>query len=195
LQQSFAERKSVGEAGKRQQYASKQHTYSTEIVGAVPRHEGWPRFAILPTRQSIFRGVFAVSSLRCRQSISIFTPAKKFPRRSRFEARQFQEMLQRGHVDSVTLFSKCHHGMSYHDTESGVRHPHMQEELLPQQIEACRAIDVKTPIYISAGLMKRWPWRTRSGQPKQRRQGYDPLKASGNACASTRPYLDYLCAQ
>lgn len=29
---------------------------------------------------------------------------------SRFEKEQFQQMLKLGHVDSITVFSKCHHG-------------------------------------------------------------------------------------
>ena len=33
---------------------------------------------------------------------------------SRFDKRQFQEALKVGHVNSITIFSKCHHGYSYH---------------------------------------------------------------------------------
>ena len=31
---------------------------------------------------------------------------------SRFDKAQFQRALRLGHVDSITLFSKCHHGYS-----------------------------------------------------------------------------------
>ena len=31
-----------------------------------------------------------------------------------FSKKQFQDMLRIGHVNSVTLFSKCHHGWAYH---------------------------------------------------------------------------------
>jgi hypothetical protein len=138
-----------------------------------------------------------VPALRFRQIHLDFHTSEKIPGvGSKFDAHQFQEMLKLGHVDSVTLFSKCHHGMSYHDTQIGVRHPHMQEELLPQQIEACRAIDVKTPIYISAGFDEamavahpEWTTKGKDGQ------SYNPLKAGWKRLCFNTPYLDYLCAQ
>jgi hypothetical protein len=38
-----------------------------------------------------------------------------------FSQAYFQDALKAGHVDSITVFSQCHHGISYHDTQ--VRHP------------------------------------------------------------------------
>ncbi len=113
-----------------------------------------------------------------------------------FDARQFQEALKRGHVDSVTLFSKCHHGMSYHSTKVGKRHPHLDFELLPRQIEACRAIDVKCPIYISAGLDE-YIAQTRPEWIAMSREGkiHDPLQAGWRGIGFDTDYLDYLCEQ
>lgn len=115
---------------------------------------------------------------------------------SGFSAAQFQEMLQRGHVNSVTLFSKCHHGLSYHDTKVGVRHPGMEEALLPRQLEACRAIDVKTPLYISVGFDEaalqahpEWAAKEKDGN------SFPPLRAGFKRVCFNTPYLDYLCAQ
>ena len=68
-----------------------------------------------------------------------------------FEKKQFQEALKMGRVDSVTLFSKCHHGWSYHPTEVNEMHPHLSFDLLEKQLEACEEIGVKAPVYISAG--------------------------------------------
>ena len=31
-----------------------------------------------------------------------------------FSKEQFQNALKTGHVDSITVFSKCHHGWAYH---------------------------------------------------------------------------------
>ena len=70
----------------------------------------------------------------------------------RFEPEQFKAALIRGHVDSITLFSKCHHGWSYHPTEANEMHPHLHFDLLAQQMSAARSIGVKTPVYLSAGL-------------------------------------------
>jgi hypothetical protein len=113
-----------------------------------------------------------------------------------FDRRQFQEELRRGHVNSVTLFSKCHHGYSYHDTAVGERHPHLVCDLLPLQIEACEQIGVQTPIYISAGLDEvciarhpEWGVKARDGKT------FDPLRPGFKALCFGTPYLDYLCAQ
>ena len=70
---------------------------------------------------------------------------------TRFSREKFQKALRTGCVDSITLFSKCHHGYSYHPTNAGCMHPNLDLDLLGAQIEACREINVRTPIYISAG--------------------------------------------
>ncbi|HOO28136.1 MAG TPA: hypothetical protein PLU43_06695, partial [Lachnospiraceae bacterium] len=70
----------------------------------------------------------------------------------KFDKLQFQQTLQMGHVNSITLFSKCHHGWSYHPTTVNQMHPHLTIDLLQEQMLACREIDVRTPVYLSAGL-------------------------------------------
>ncbi|MDF2439668.1 MAG: hypothetical protein JWN98_652 [Abditibacteriota bacterium] len=138
-----------------------------------------------------------MSELRFRQiHLDFHTSEKIHGVGDKFNKRQFQEMLKRGHVDSITLFSKCHHGMTYHDTKVGVRHPGMRDELLPRQLEACREIDVKTPIYISAGLDEamaalhpEWCIQQKDGKL------FDPLRAGWKTLSFASPYLDYLCAQ
>lgn len=69
-----------------------------------------------------------------------------------FDKAQFQEGLKAAHADSITLFSKCHHGWSYHPTKANVMHPSLKFDLLSAQVEACRELGIRTPIYISAGL-------------------------------------------
>ncbi|WP_337102635.1 alpha-amylase family protein [Paenibacillus sp. YIM B09110] len=71
---------------------------------------------------------------------------------ARFDKKQFQDMLRLGRVDSITLFSKCHHGWAYHPTEANEIHPGLGFDLLAAMIEAAHEIDVKTPVYLSAGL-------------------------------------------
>lgn len=116
-----------------------------------------------------------------------------------FDAAQFQTMLRTGHVDSITLFSKCHHGWSYHPTTAGRQHPHLSFDLLGAQIAAGHAIGVKTPVYLSAGLDEQsywrhpeWARREANGEvPWARtndRAGYHEL------CLNTG-YLDELLAQ
>lgn len=69
-----------------------------------------------------------------------------------FSKQQFQEMLKKGNIDSITLFSKCHHGWAYHPSKANEIHPHLSFDLLGEMIEAAHEIDVKTPVYLSAGL-------------------------------------------
>lgn len=115
---------------------------------------------------------------------------------ARFSKRQFQEQLQRGRIDSVTLFSKCHHGYSYHPTAVGRMHPTLRRDLLGEQIEACREIGVRCPIYLSAGIdefaaMAHPEWVV---VDEKGRIG-DPLVAHFKLLSFGSPYLDYLCAQ
>src|SRR5665213_1978052 len=78
-----------------------------------------------------------------------------------WDKKHFQEMLKLGHVDSINIFGKCHHGWSYSPTETpeAHRHPTLEFDLLGAMIEACREIDVKCPVYISAGLDEQYAKR------------------------------------
>ena len=70
----------------------------------------------------------------------------------RFSKEQFQKALKLGHVDSITVFSKCHHGWAYHPSTANTMHPNLTFDLLGAELEACREIGVNAPVYISAGL-------------------------------------------
>ena len=70
----------------------------------------------------------------------------------RFDKAQFQKALKLGHVNSITVFSKCHHGWAYHPSTANVTHPNLHFDLLGAELEACREIDVNAPVYLSAGL-------------------------------------------
>ncbi|EIP99242.1 hypothetical protein OpiT1DRAFT_03754 [Opitutaceae bacterium TAV1] len=116
---------------------------------------------------------------------------------ARFDKRAFQDALQEARVDSITCFSKCHHGWSYHDTAVGRRHPHLARELLAEQIEACREIGVRVPIYLSAGFDElaidehpEWLVVNRQGV------AHDPFQAGWRGFLRWNSgYLDYLCRQ
>ncbi len=69
-----------------------------------------------------------------------------------FSKEQFTAALKTGHVNSVTVFSKCHHGYSYHPTEVNEIHPGLKFDLLGAQLEACKEANINAPVYISAGL-------------------------------------------
>jgi len=115
-----------------------------------------------------------------------------------FNKRQFQEALKVGHVNSITIFSKCHHGYSYHPTKIGQMHPHLKFDLLARQMDACREIGVRCPIYLSAGLDElaafanpTWVVKKKDGTT------YKPLEVEWfvRMLRFNSPYLDYLCDQ
>src|ERR1043165_1271354 len=55
------------------------------------------------------------------------------------------------HVDSVTVFAKCHHGHLYYDTERPERHPGLKRglDLLGSQVKALHREGIRAPIYVS----------------------------------------------
>ncbi|MRN57286.1 alpha-amylase family protein [Paenibacillus monticola] len=118
---------------------------------------------------------------------------------SHFSKQQFQEMLKVGHVDSITVFAKCHHGWAYHPTTANAQHPHLSFDLLGAQIEAAHEIGVKTPVYLSAGLdeklARKFPlWLIRD--PHEQISWVSDFMRPGyhQFCMNT-PYLDVLSAQ
>jgi hypothetical protein len=119
---------------------------------------------------------------------------------SRFDKKAWQQTLQAAHVDSITCFSKCHHGLSYHPTRVGVQHPHLKFDLLRAQMDACREIDVRVPVYLSAGvdntITKIHPeWREIDAQGRLAGWNTSPLEPGFHKLCFNTPYVDYLCRQ
>lgn len=68
---------------------------------------------------------------------------------AQFDPKEFAETLRRAHVQSVTVFAKCHHGMCYYPTRVGTVHPHLGFDLLGRQIEALHRAGILAPIYVT----------------------------------------------
>ena len=117
----------------------------------------------------------------------------------KFDKKQWQDTLKEAAVDSITCFSCCHHGYSYHPTKVGKMHPHLKFNLLREQIDACHEIGVKVPIYITAGVNQYASemnpgWRTVDCESKYTNWNDSPLKAGFyKLCFNADGYLDYLC--
>jgi hypothetical protein len=69
---------------------------------------------------------------------------------SRFDAKAFGKAFKDAYVDSVTVFAKCHHGVSYHPTKVGTMHPGLKFDLLRAQIDALHAMGINAPVYLTA---------------------------------------------
>jgi len=120
---------------------------------------------------------------------------------SEFDADEFADSLEAAHVNSITCFSRCHHGMIYHDTDRFPerRHPHLTCNLLPLQIEACHARGIRVPIYITV----QWDLFTARQHPEWIaldengcQVGQKPFAPGfySRLCLNT-PYVDFVEAQ
>ena len=119
---------------------------------------------------------------------------------SAFDPLAFGQAFKAAHVDSVTVFSKCHHGVSYHPTTVGRMHPGLSFDLLRGQIDALHAVGINAPVYLTAtwdelAATEHPEWRTvlpDGTLPHVSRHPGDPGWAYLDYAT---PYLDYLCAQ
>lgn len=65
-----------------------------------------------------------------------------------FDAAAFAETFKKAHVQSVSIFAKCHHGMCYYPTKTGTAHPALAgRDLLGEQIEVLHRAGIRCPIY------------------------------------------------
>ena len=118
---------------------------------------------------------------------------------AQFSKENFQQMLRLGHVDSITVFAKCHHGWAYHPSEANETHPHLTFDLLGEQIAAAHEIGVKTPVYISAGLDEKIArlhpeWLIRAAD-ESTPWVQDFMHPGYHTFCMNTPYLDILLAQ
>jgi hypothetical protein len=142
-----------------------------------------------------------MNELRFRQVHLDFHTSEHVPGvGSDFDADAFASALKRAHVDSVTLFSRCHHGWIYHDTRFPNRHPSLTCDLLAEQIRACHGAGIRCPVYITVG----WDEYAARTHPEWvevdedgKRHGRGPLQKSGGwlKLDFASPYVDYVIEQ
>ncbi len=137
--------------------------------------------------------------MRLRQVHLDFHTSEKIPGiGSQFDKKQFQQALIDGHVNSITIFSKCHHGWAYHPSKANRMHPGLNFDLLAAQLEACREINVNAPVYLSAGLDEKEvllhpEWL--NVNPERDTAAMELTKPHYHLMCYNTPYLDVLCAQ
>lgn len=118
---------------------------------------------------------------------------------SRFDKKQFQNALIKGHVNSINIFAKGHHGWLYYLNGVSESHPSLEIDLLGNMLEACKEINVRNQIYISAGLdemmAKKHPeWLFRNKDQSTTWVKDFTVAGYHELCMNT-PYLDYLLSQ
>ncbi len=116
-----------------------------------------------------------------------------------FDAAAFARTMAEAEVASVTVFAKCHHGLSYHPTAVGTTHPALRRDLLGEMVDALHAQGIRAVAYISV----LWDEVSATAHPEWRHVerdarllGRGPLGDVGWSwlCLGT-PYLDHLAAQ
>jgi Hypothetical glycosyl hydrolase 6/Beta-galactosidase trimerisation domain len=118
-----------------------------------------------------------------------------------FDAEEFADTLVKAHVNSITCFARCHHGLLYYDSKLFPEriHPNLKNKnMLKEQIKACHARGIRVPIYITV----QWDYYTSVRHPEWlqleedgRIAGTAPYRAGfyKNLLVNS-PYLDFLKA-
>ncbi len=119
-----------------------------------------------------------------------------------FDAREFARAFKRAHVDSVTVFAKCHHGHLYFDTTRPERHPGLSRDchLLEQQVEALHREGIRAPIYISVqcdeyAANTHPEWVARKEDSSQVKWGNSVFKPGWQILDMSTPYQEFLAEQ
>ncbi len=141
------------------------------------------------------------NKLRFRQIHLDFHTSGEIPNiGSEFDKKEFQQTLLDARVDSITCFSSCHHGWSYHPTKVGKMHPHLDFDLLGAQIEACKEVGINVPVYLTAGVNDvaadaHPEWREIDETGTYLGWSKNVLEPGFKTLCFNSPYMDYLCEQ
>jgi hypothetical protein len=119
-----------------------------------------------------------------------------------FDAREFARIMRRAHVNSVTVFAKCHHGHLYYRTKRPERHPGLKAglDLLGQQVEALHRQGIRAPIYISVqcdeyAANTHPQWVARRPDSSQVKTPPGVFSAAWQILDMSTPYQEYLAEQ
>ena len=69
-----------------------------------------------------------------------------------FDAKSFVQTYLNAHVNSVTVFARCHHGFVYYPSKVSPEriHPHLKRiNLLKEQVDALHDAGIRAPIYLT----------------------------------------------
>ena len=81
-----------------------------------------------------------------------------------FDPAAFADTLVKAKVNSINLFARCHHGWMYYDSKAFPerKHPNLRRNLLKEQMAACQARGIKTPVYVTV----QWDAQTADAHPE-----------------------------
>ncbi len=119
-----------------------------------------------------------------------------------FDSAVFGDTMARAHINSVTVFAKCHHGHLYYQTNRPERHPGLQADLdlLERQVEALHKRGIRAPIYISVlcdeyAANTHPEWVARQPDSAQVKWGDGVFAPGWQILDMASPYQEYLTEQ
>ena len=88
-----------------------------------------------------------------------------------FNAKAFVDCLERGRINMVALFAKCHFGNAFYNTSVGHKHAGLPQDFLMEAATECRRRGIRTMAYYSLFVDKRawdenpaWRWKNAAGE-------------------------------
>lgn len=121
---------------------------------------------------------------------------------SEFDAREFARTMKKAHVNSVTVFAKCHHGHLYYNTKRPERHPGLKPglDLLARQVEALHREGIRAPIYLSVlcdeyAANTHPEWIARNPDSSQVKRSGTVFSAGWQILDMASPYQEFLADQ
>jgi hypothetical protein len=112
-----------------------------------------------------------------------------------FDPDEFVNALKEAAVNSITVFSRCHHGMCYYPSKVAPVHPNLKIDLLGHMIEACHKAGIRAPIYTTVmwdeyAAEHHADWRALDEHGGV--DGAGPLEAGWRRLCPNTPLLDYV---
>jgi len=75
-----------------------------------------------------------------------------------FDPTEFVDTLQNAHVQVITVFASCHHGMCYYPSKVAPVHPGLGFDLLGSQLEALKTSGIRANVYVTVGWNEHAAW-------------------------------------
>lgn len=102
-----------------------------------------------------------------------------------FDPGEFAATLKSAHVNSVTTFAMCHHGMCYYPSRVAPMHPSLKFDLLGAQIEAMHGVGIRCPIYLTVA----WNVSAAQRHPEWHQRTFDGKIVGGDITEAGWPWL------
>ncbi|WP_320127822.1 beta-galactosidase trimerization domain-containing protein [uncultured Sphaerochaeta sp.] len=116
-----------------------------------------------------------------------------------YSKQEFQQALEDGCVDSITLCAKCHHGWMYYPSMAFEMHPHLRFDLFGDMVAAAKEMGLTVEAYVSVGYDEKIALLHSDYLMRNADQSLDTtsdfLSPGYHQFCLNTPYLDIVCQQ